>query len=155
MISELNKGLEKTNKLIKRDNKNEEEKIDYIPLYSNKNEEEVSFIIESEKDYINYNKYLNLVSKSKCILDFNINEQIGLSLRPLEALFFEKKLITNNSDIVNYSFYDKNNIFVIGIDEYKDIKDFLNKPYNKIDKKIINYYDYKEWIKRFEEENEF
>ena len=49
-ISELNKGLEKTNKLIKRNNEKEEEKIDYIPLYSNKNEEEVSFIIESEKE---------------------------------------------------------------------------------------------------------
>ena len=53
-ISGLNKELEKTNKLIKRNNNetlnNEEEKIQCIPLYSNKNEEEVSFIIESEKE---------------------------------------------------------------------------------------------------------
>ena len=53
-ISGLNKELEKTNKLIKRNNNetlnNEEEKIQCIPLYLNKNEEEVSFIIESEKE---------------------------------------------------------------------------------------------------------
>ena len=107
-------------------------------------------IIDSEKDYVDYDEYLDLVSKTKCIFDYNIEGQIGLSLRPLEALFFKKKLITNNKDIKKYDFYNKDNIFVIGDDDYKDLKSFLDKPFHIIDEKIMNFYDYKEWINRFE-----
>lgn len=106
-------------------------------------------IIESEKDYIPYKDYLNMVSKSKCILDYNQEGQIGLSLRPMEALFLEKKLITNNKDIKNYDFYNSNNIFIIGEDNIENINEFINKPYTKINQDIINYYDFEQWLKRF------
>ena len=109
-------------------------------------------IIEFEKDFISYDQYLNLISKTKCILDYNQSQQVGLSLRPLESLFFEKKIITNNTDIVNYDFYDSNNVFILGKDNINDIKKFIDKPYKKIDKKIVDYYDYKTWLKRFEGE---
>ncbi len=110
------------------------------------------YIIQSEKNYLPYDECLNMIAESKCILDYNQSTQIGLSLRPLEALFFEKKLITNNTDIVNYDFYNPDNIFIIGQDDDNNLKNFLDKPYKKVDKKIVNYYDYKSWIKRFEEE---
>ena len=113
-------------------------------------------IIEKEKDYIPYDNYLEILAKTKCILDYNQDGQIGLSLRPMEALFLEKKLITNNEDIKNYNFYNPNNIFILGEDNIEKIKDFIEKPYEKIEQKIIDYYDFKEWIKRFGvKENEF
>ena len=112
-------------------------------------------IIENEKEFIKYDEYLDMISESKCILDYNQNGQIGLTLRPMEALFFEKKLITNNKDIKNYNFYNPNNIFILGEDNIEKIKDFIEKPYIKIKQEIVDYYDFTEWIKRFGVNNEF
>lgn len=107
-------------------------------------------IIENEKDFISYDEYLKNVSTTKCILDYNQNGQTGLTLRPMEALFLEKKLITNNKDIKNYDFYNPNNIFILGEDNMENIKDFINKPYEKVEQKIIDYYDFEQWLSRFE-----
>ena len=106
-------------------------------------------MIEDDKDYISYKKYLKLLSKSKAILDYNAYDQVGLSLRVMESLFFEKKLITSNKNIKKCAFYNKNNIFIIDIDKWKDLNKFINSDYEKIDKKIIEYYDFDSWIKRF------
>lgn len=107
-------------------------------------------IIENEKEFIKYDKYLDMVSESKCILDYNQDGQSGLTLRPMEALFFEKKLITNNRDIKNYDFYNPSNIFILGENNIEDIKEFINKPYEKVEQKIIDYYDFEQWLSRFE-----
>ncbi len=107
-------------------------------------------IITSEKDFISYKKYLKMIENSKCILDIVSNNQKGTSLRGMESLFFKKKLITNNSNIANYDFYNKNNIFIIGKDNWKNISKFINSNYEEIDQDIVLKYDFKNWIKRFE-----
>ena len=108
-----------------------------------------NIIIENEKDFVPYDEYLKLLSETKAILDIVDGKQVGLTLRCMEALFFNKKLITNNLDIVNYDFYNQNNIFILGKDDMRNIKEFINSPYEYVDEKIINYYDFEEWIKRF------
>lgn len=108
-------------------------------------------VIKNEKDLISYTEYLNLLECSKCVLDYSFTLPCGLSLRPLEALFYEKKLITNNNDIKNYDFYDADNIFIIGEDNIENIQKFINKPYKKIDKEIVQYYSYDSWLNRFGE----
>ena len=131
-------------------NKKREEKILKIKYNLNKKFLKTNFIIvKKEKDFIKYSDYLELLSKSRCILDYNQEGQKGLSLRPLESLFFEKKLITNNKDIQNYDFYNKDNIFILGIDNMDNIEEFINKPYTKIDRKIIDRYEFKNWLSRF------
>lgn len=106
-------------------------------------------IIESEKDLVNYEEYLQLISKTNCLLDIITDTHSGLTLRCLEALFFSKKLITNNKKIVNYDFYNKNNIFILGIDDIKNIKEFFEIPFQEVDKDIVLKYDYENWLKRF------
>ncbi len=106
-------------------------------------------IIEDEKDYIQYDEYLELISKSKCILDYNQEGQVGLTLRPMEALFFSKKLITNNSDIKNYDFYNPKNIFILGENRMEEVNKFINTPNEKIDEDIIKNYDFDSWVDRF------
>ncbi len=106
-------------------------------------------IIDENCPSISYDDYLHEVACSKCILEFNPFLQTGLTLRSLESLFFSKKLITNNKDIINYDFYNKKNIFVIGVDNIKNIKEFIDSDYETIDKKIIDNYDYENWLKRF------
>ncbi|MFI3384360.1 hypothetical protein V5G93_24160, partial [Escherichia albertii] len=59
---------------------------------------------------LSYEDYIDKVQRAKCLLDINQSGQTGLTLRVLEALFFSKKLITNNPDIAKYNFYNPNNI---------------------------------------------
>lgn len=93
-----------------------------------------------------YSEYLDLIKKSKSILEVVDNSQIGLTLRSLEALFYNKKLITNNKSIKKYDFYNKNNIFIIGEDNFEKINDFLNADLYEISEEIKIKYSYKNWI---------
>ena len=97
---------------------------------------------------LDYYEIIKLVGESKAILDLNNGNQVGLTLRPLEALFFKKKLITNNINIINYDFYSPDNIFILGVDDISNLTIFLNKKYKEIDKKIIEKYDFSNWLKR-------
>ncbi|MDR6846395.1 hypothetical protein [Flavobacterium granuli] len=98
---------------------------------------------------MNYSNYLKLVSMSKCILDLMPNENNGMTLRPMEALFFKRKLITNFIAIKDEPFYDSKNIFILGIDDFSRIKQFIDSDYNEIDYKIMKEYEFKNWLSHF------
>lgn len=98
---------------------------------------------------ISYLEILEKIHKSKAILDVVSDNQSGLTLRPLEALFFNKKLITNDKSILNRDFYEPNNIFVLGVDEESELIKFLNKPMQEINSIIRDKYDFEEWLSRF------
>jgi len=98
---------------------------------------------------LSYKKYLELISSSKVILDYLQEGQKGLTLRPMESIFFKKKLITNDINIRNENFYLKENIFIIGVDKNESLKSFVNLPYVDIDKEIVQHYDFNNWIERF------
>ncbi|NDP26339.1 MAG: hypothetical protein GZ087_02770 [Flavobacterium sp.] len=98
---------------------------------------------------IPYVKYLELLSKSKAILDYTQDGQSGLSLRPMESIFFEKKLITNDLSIMTNDFYLADNIFVLGVDLMGGLTNFLNTPYKKIPQEIVAKYDFTNWLARF------
>ena len=106
-------------------------------------------VINNEKQFMPYRKYLKMIENSKCILDIVSNNQTGVSLRAMESLFFKKKLITNNKSIVKYDFYNQNNVFIIGIDKCDTINSFINSDYKSIDDKIVSNYDFENWLKRF------
>lgn len=55
---------------------------------------------------MNYEDVLQVVAKSDCILEVLQPGQKGFTFRTYEALCYDKKLITNNQDIKNQSFYD-------------------------------------------------
>lgn len=107
----------------------------YLDLYKNKR--------------IPYKDIIKYISKSNAILDYVSESQSGMTIRPLEALFFGKKLITNDINIKNADFYNANNVFIIRNNNLNDLQAFLKKPYKTIDKNIIKYYDFDSWLKRF------
>lgn len=89
------------------------------------------------------NKYIN---GSKLLLDISRKEQNGLTFRVFESLGYEKKLITTNSDIKNYDFYNPNNILIINEENPIISIDFLNNEYEEIPKCILNKYTLEEWV---------
>lgn len=66
-------------------------------------------------------KEVNKIScESKVIIDCQMKDQVGLTMRTFEALHLNKKLITSNSNIKKYDFYTPNNIYII--EDYKNIE---------------------------------
>jgi hypothetical protein len=98
---------------------------------------------------ISYDEVLNYIASCKVIVDFVSDNQTGLTLRPLEALFFKKKLITNDKSIENRDFYNKNNTFIVGKDELSSLPNFVKSPYINLDTEIIEKYDFDKWLIRF------
>ncbi len=88
-----------------------------------------------------------MILKSKIIVEIQRNDQIGLSFRIFEALGYRKKLITTNTDVVNYDFYNPQNILVIDEHNIEIPEDFVNLPYVEIDDAILDKYRVKYWVK--------
>ncbi len=103
-------------------------------------------IVEQSDDSIPYLDYLSLLINSKCIVDIVVDGQSGLTLRPLEALFFDKKLITNNKYLRYMSFYDPANIFIYGIDT--NLKQFMDTPLNPVPESIKKQFLLESFVER-------
>lgn len=106
-------------------------------------------ILKNEEKMIPYEEYLHMISQTKAIMDIINENENSVTLRCMESIFLRKKLITNNKDIKNYDFYNKNNIFILGEDNIKDIQYFLKSDYIDIEKSIVQKFDYDTWIQRF------
>ena len=102
----------------------------------------LSFKSLSESDVI------SLYEKSKIILDINHPLQKGLTMRTIEAIGAKKKLITTNSEILKYTFYNEKNICVIDRNNINIPLDFLSKPYIHISKNIYDDLSLDNWLKR-------
>ena len=89
---------------------------------------------------------MDIVKKTNIILDVNDRKQQGLTIRTLETLLAGKKMITTNKDIVNYDFYNRNNICVIDRKNITIPISFFDNEYENIDKEILYKYSVKGWI---------
>ena len=67
----------------------------------------------------------SMYGKAKCVMDIESSTQTGLTMRTIEMIGLRKKLITTNKDIVNYDFYNENNIMVVDRKDFKIDKNFL------------------------------
>lgn len=88
------------------------------------------------------------IIESRATLDIAHPNQSGLTMRTIELLGMRKKMITTNSDIVNYDFYHSNNILVIDRGNPVFDKEFFKVPYSQIPKEIISKYSITNWLKR-------
>ena len=102
-----------------------------------------------EKTYMEYDEVISHIRKSKAVVEIVQDGQNGLTARALEAMFFETKLITNNKEIRNFSFYNSQNIFIIGEDNNDRLDTFLHMPFQSIDRKKLCPYDANGWINNF------
>jgi hypothetical protein len=86
------------------------------------------------------------ISRSKVLLDINRINQIGLTFRVFESLGLGKKLITTNSDIKNYDFYNPNNILIIDENNPVIPISFFKNKYEKIPDSIFEKYTLEGWV---------
>lgn len=102
------------------------------------------------KNPMNYSEVLCNINESRVIIDLVAEWQDGITLRPLESIFFKKKLITNMRNIVYYDFYNKNNIFILGVDNIDELPSFIKSEYDDSNNNVyIKKYSASGWLSRF------
>ena len=96
---------------------------------------------------INQNELQKLYSETNIVLDIVQENQTGLSFRVFETMAFQKKLITNNKSIMEYDFYNSNNILIIDDENISINNDFLKKTYEPIPQNVYEKYTLDNWVK--------
>lgn len=105
-----------------------------------------------KKEYrtnIPYSEVQANIAESRAILDVQVSQTAGPSLRALEAIFCQKKLITDDKNVKQFRFYNKNNFFIWGEDSLSDLKSFLDSPMSAVNETDIEYYNVSNWLSRF------
>lgn len=122
----------------------------YFHVVGNVNKNTDSIL--KHKSPISYEQNLENASHSVAILDMPLEGQRGLTLRVLEALYLQKKLITFNHDVQSLAFYNSNNVLICNsFTSITKIVEFLSKPYVNSKEAVCarHYYGFVEWAKRF------
>ena len=93
-----------------------------------------------------FQKLYQIYANSKCIIDVENAGQHGLTMRSMEILGLKRKLVTTNSDIVNYDFYHPDNILVLDRKNPVINTEFFKTPYKVLDERIYEKYSLSSWI---------
>ena len=89
---------------------------------------------------ITYTEYLELLAKSRAVLNLMPDGQTAITMRDYEAIFNGIKCITNNSAIKSFRLYHPSRFFIIGIDDINKINDFLEKEFKTISDEELDEY---------------
>jgi hypothetical protein len=106
--------------------------------------------IRVSNEKISYADNLEMVTKTKCLIELSQKGQAGLTVRVMEALYNGKKLFSDNVDLKTKDFYHPNNIFIFeGHAVQRDkLNEFLQKDFIKLDDAVYQNYTFKGWLKR-------
>ncbi|MBG9999213.1 hypothetical protein I6E72_09560 [Pseudoalteromonas sp. NSLLW24] len=89
------------------------------------------------------------MANSKVILDITQPGQNGLTMRTLEALGLQKKLVTTNRSVEQYDFYNSENIRILDSENLFIEKEFVDSPYKRTSKEVYNKYFIDNWVDDF------
>lgn len=98
------------------------------------------------RPFLPYEGVLEYIGKSRAILHLIDGAQNGITLRIQESLIHKVKLITDDATIVDYDFYNPNNIFILGKDDMKGLRDFLDTPYVDVQSAFFDHAFYDQMI---------
>ena len=107
-------------------------------------------VVHSKTEMISYEENITNIKKSRCLVEIVQKNQSGMTLRPLEALAFGKKLLTNNESVCLLDFFNSKNVFLYNKDDMSKINDFLSNKIIPCENKIMRKYDVSSWLKKFE-----
>mgnify|MGYP004507635703 FL=1 len=104
---------------------------------------------------VSYKNLCRLNKRTSAILDVVQDGQTGLTLRIMEGLLFDKKIVTTNAAIrMDKDFKDNPNIYVITKDNIKELYTFLKKPMVEYPNNLKAKYSFTNWLKRIDNNEE-
>lgn len=104
-------------------------------------------------EYLSTFDYQKKCCEARVILELLQQGQTGPTLDMANAIFLRRKLITNNKNVVDEACYDKQNIFILGVDNPKELSEFIKTPYRVLPSKVTEKYTYEYMLKQIDEGN--
>ncbi|MEW6857184.1 hypothetical protein QYR58_03535 [Streptococcus iniae] len=101
---------------------------------------EFSFVKKNSQEII------KTILDSKVVLDIQHPNQTGLTMRTIEMIGLNKKIITTNNSIVNYDFYNKNNILIIDRHNIEIDREFFETEYSALNQDVYKKYSLEFWL---------
>lgn len=101
------------------------------------------------RKYLTYTQVLQKQLEAVAVLDYAHEKQSSITLRTFDALCNGRKVITNNKEIVNEKIYNKQDFFVIGIDDDSSLRKFLSSPFEPIEDDLLEERSIVGWKRRF------
>lgn len=98
-------------------------------------------------DSISSKQISDILMRSAFVIDLEHPKQNGLTMRTIEMMGLQKKLITANKNVVDYDFYNPNNICVVDRVNPKMDMQFLLSEFESIDPVVLNKYTLNSWLK--------
>ena len=98
------------------------------------------------KKPIPYKDVVELIVRSKAILNVAMDGQEGMTMRDLESIFFGVKLLTTNKNVVKMDFYHAENVFVIDGLNIDGLPLFLNKKMVEVSEDVKNKHSIEAFI---------
>ena len=88
-----------------------------------------------------------IARKTLYTIDINHPKQVGLTMRTIEMLGLQRKMLTTNMNIANYDFYRNENQIIIDRNDVKINFESMSNEYKAIDDNIYDRYNLETWIK--------
>lgn len=96
-----------------------------------------------------------ITNQSRIVVDLELDNQSGLTMRTIETHGMRKKLITTNENIINYDFYDENNILIVDRKNPVISCAFVESKYKVLSEDIYDKYSLSCWIKTIFEDGKY
>lgn len=88
----------------------------------------------------------DIINETEVVLDIQHPKQSGLTMRTIEMIGMNKKIITTNPMIRQYDFYNPNNILIIDRFSVEIDSSFFESPYQELQTEIYEKYSLAQWI---------
>lgn len=92
-----------------------------------------------------FDRYVGETSRSRAILDLPHPLQTGLTMRAIEAVGANKKLVTTAADIHAYDFYRPENIAILDPQQPRIDPAFLDTPHAALPPELVERYSLRAW----------
>lgn len=92
------------------------------------------------------NTLIDKIKKSKVVLDIQHPLQTGLTMRCIEMIGAQTKIITTNQHIKTYDFYNPNNILCVDRENIEIENEFFDTDYESLDDETYHKYSLEGWL---------
>lgn len=121
--------------------------LNYEFIVANPATKKVNKKIHLTEQHIKLDIVIEKMKEAEILIDLVRQNQTGLSFRIFEAMALHKKIITNNTTIKDYDFYNENNILVIDNENITIPETFLNSEYQPLSEELYQKYTLDNWVR--------
>nr|WP_145548235.1 hypothetical protein [Variovorax boronicumulans] len=98
--------------------------------------------------WIPYARSLIESQHADCLVEIVQEHQSGPTLRSMEALFLQKKIVTNRASAREDAYFDPDRVLVITRVDAAEIGAFMRRPFRPVDPALLAPHEIHAWVRR-------